>query len=157
MGSANDRRYNVAASLMMTSSNGNIFRVTGHLCEEFTGPRWIPRTKASDAELWCFLWVWKKNGWVNSGDAGDLRRYRVHYDVRVMPEWSLPFVCHQLTGACWGRPGAPHQGWGFPSGLLPTYHKTWRRTRDCLWPKWTCGPVYDAESTPRPLWNECQL
>ena len=30
----------------MTSSNGNIFRVTGHLCGEFTGPRWIPRTKA---------------------------------------------------------------------------------------------------------------
>ena len=27
---------------MMTSSNGNIFRVTGHLCGEFTGPRWIP-------------------------------------------------------------------------------------------------------------------
>ena len=41
---------------MMTSSNGNIFRVTGHLCGEFTGPRWIPRKKASDAELWCFLW-----------------------------------------------------------------------------------------------------
>ena len=42
--------------IMMTSSNGIIFRVTGHLCGEFTGPRWIPRTKASDAELWCFLW-----------------------------------------------------------------------------------------------------
>ena len=41
---------------MMTSWNGNIFRVTGHLCGEFTGHRWIPRTKASDAELWCFLW-----------------------------------------------------------------------------------------------------
>ena len=40
---------------MMTSSNGNVFRVTGHLCWEFTGLRWIPRTKASDAELWCFL------------------------------------------------------------------------------------------------------
>ena len=38
---------------MMTSSNGNIFRVTGHLCGKFTGPRWITRTKASDAELWC--------------------------------------------------------------------------------------------------------
>ena len=36
---------------MMTSSNWNIFRVTGHLCGEFTGPRWIPRTKASDAKL----------------------------------------------------------------------------------------------------------
>ena len=41
---------------MMTSSNENIFRVTGHLCGEFTGPRWIPRTTASNAELWCFLW-----------------------------------------------------------------------------------------------------
>ena len=41
---------------MMTSSNRNIFRVTGHLCGEFTGPQWIHRTKASDAELWCFLW-----------------------------------------------------------------------------------------------------
>ena len=41
---------------MMTSSNGNIFRVTGPLCGEFTGNRWIPRTKASDAELWYFIW-----------------------------------------------------------------------------------------------------
>ena len=41
---------------MMTSSNGNIFHVTGHLCWEFTGPRWIPWIKASDAELWCLLW-----------------------------------------------------------------------------------------------------
>ena len=40
----------------MTSSNGNIFCVSGHLCGEFTGPRWIPLTKACDAELWCFLW-----------------------------------------------------------------------------------------------------
>ena len=41
---------------MMTSSNGSIFRVTGPLWREFTGHRWIPITKASDAELWCFLW-----------------------------------------------------------------------------------------------------
>ena len=33
----------------MTSSNGNIFRVTGPLCGEFIGLRWLPRTKASDA------------------------------------------------------------------------------------------------------------
>ena len=43
------------ADALMTSSNGNIFRVTGHLCGEFTGHRWIPLTKASDAELWCFF------------------------------------------------------------------------------------------------------
>ena len=30
---------------MMTSSNGNIFRVTGHLCGEFTGPGEFPAQK----------------------------------------------------------------------------------------------------------------
>ena len=41
--------------IMMTPSNGNNFRVTGLLYGKFTGHRWIPRTKATDAELWCFL------------------------------------------------------------------------------------------------------
>ena len=47
--------------------------------------RWIPHTKASDAGLWCFclICVWI-NGWVNNREAGDLRRYRGHYDVIVM-------------------------------------------------------------------------
>ena len=62
---------------MMTSSNGNIFRVTGHLCGEFAGPRWFPHTKASNVELWCFSLVCARiNGWVNTGPAGDLRRHR---------------------------------------------------------------------------------
>ena len=41
---------------MMTSLNGNIFRVTGPLWGKSTGHQWIPLTKASDTELWCFLW-----------------------------------------------------------------------------------------------------
>ena len=49
-------RVNFLGKSMMTSSNGNIFRVTGPLCGEFTGDRWIPRSKASDAGLWCFPW-----------------------------------------------------------------------------------------------------
>ena len=69
----------------MTASNGNISRVTGHLCGEFTGHRWILHTKAIDAELWCFLrsapWI---NGWVNNREAGDLRYHRARYDVIVM-------------------------------------------------------------------------
>ena len=40
----------------MTSSNGNIFRVTGPLWGESTGHRRILLTKASDVELWRFLW-----------------------------------------------------------------------------------------------------
>ena len=65
---------------------------TGHLCGEFTGPRWIPRTKASDAQLWCFLLAaseWTV-GWVNNGEAGDLSRYGAHYDVIVMCQDLLP-------------------------------------------------------------------
>ena len=67
----------------MMETNGNIFRVTGPLCGEFNGHRWIPHTKASDAELWCFLWfsLWI-NGWVNR-EAGHLRRYRAHYDAII--------------------------------------------------------------------------
>ena len=75
----------IPADDMMTSSNGNIFCVTGPLCGEFTGHRWIPLTKASDAELWCFLWSapWI-NGWVSNREAGDLRRHHAHDDVSVM-------------------------------------------------------------------------
>ena len=40
---------------MMTSSNGNIFRVSGPLWGEFSCHPWIHLTKACDAELWCFL------------------------------------------------------------------------------------------------------
>ena len=69
----------------MTSSNGDIFRITGHLCGEFTGHRWIPRTKASDAELWFFFFDLRPNTrWVNNREAGDLRHHRAHYDVIVM-------------------------------------------------------------------------
>ena len=39
----------------MTSSNGNLFRVTGPLWRESTGHWWISLTKASDAKFWCFL------------------------------------------------------------------------------------------------------
>ena len=42
-------------STMMTSSNGNLFCVTGHLCEEFTGHRWIPH-KGQWRGAWCSLW-----------------------------------------------------------------------------------------------------
>ena len=60
------------------------FRVTGHLGGEFTAHRRIPHTKASDAELWYFLRSAPDNGWINNGEAGDLRRHRVHYDVTEM-------------------------------------------------------------------------
>ena len=84
---------------MMTSSNGNIFRVTGPLCGEFTGPR--------------FLICARINGWVNNGEAGDLRRYRTHYDAIVIivqmhspnnlwtPWWRIPLWHHKFVAGLW--------------------------------------------------------
>ena len=45
---------------------------------EFPAQR--PVTRSFDVSLICA----RINGWVNNGEAGDLRRHRVHYDVIVM-------------------------------------------------------------------------
>ena len=42
---------------MTTSSNENIFRVTGPLCGEFTDHWWIHLTKANDAVL-CYVFFY---------------------------------------------------------------------------------------------------
>ena len=71
----------------MTSSDGNIFRVTGPLCEEFTGPDEFPtqRPVTRNFDVFFDLRLNKMiNGWVNNRGAGDLRRHSGHYDVSVM-------------------------------------------------------------------------
>ena len=70
--------------IMVTSSNGNIFRVIDLLCGEFTGHRGITHTKASDAEhKFSLICAWT-NSWAHNGDTGDLRRHRTDHDVAVM-------------------------------------------------------------------------
>ena len=60
------------------------FCFTFPLWGESTWYRWIPLTKASDAEfLYSFTCVWT-NGWENNRNDGYLRRHRAHYDVTVM-------------------------------------------------------------------------
>ena len=61
----NGQTLSIVIQYMLTSSNENIFRITGPLCGEFPGHWriplefpghwWIPLTKASNADLWCFL------------------------------------------------------------------------------------------------------
>ena len=63
----------------MTSSNGNIFPVTGHLCAG-NSPR---KDQWRGALMFSLICVWI-NGWVNNREAGDLKHYRAHYDVIVM-------------------------------------------------------------------------
>ena len=92
-------------TLFTSSSNGNIFLFTGHLCGEITGHGWITGTNASDAERWCFLW---SAPWASNGEAGDLRRHYAPYDVNVMFTihsrkdahdllcFVLLWLCHQI-------------------------------------------------------------
>ena len=46
----------VRLQAMMTSSNRNIFRVTGLLCGEFTGHRWFPTQRTVTRSFNVFLW-----------------------------------------------------------------------------------------------------
>ena len=70
---------------MMKSLNGNIFRVTGHLCGEFTGPPVNSPHKGQWRGVLIFTLICARiNGWANNREAGDLRRHRAHYDVIVM-------------------------------------------------------------------------
>ena len=101
---------------MMTSSNGNIFCVTRPLCREFNGHRWIPLTKTSNAELWCW------NGWINNRDAGDLRRHCAHYYVTVMGRFRSDLGCAPVV--------ARHS----PFQLTrPPYKNIWRPSISRYW------------------------
>ena len=71
-------------STIMTSSNGNIFRVTGPLCGNSPVPVNSPhKGQWHWALMFSLICAWI-NDWVNNREAGDLRRHRGHYDVTVM-------------------------------------------------------------------------
>ena len=79
----------------MTSSNGNIFRVTGPLCGEFTGPGEFP-TQRPVTRMFSLICVWI-NDWVNNREAGDLRRHRGHHYVIVMT--FIPYTVRHLINS----------------------------------------------------------
>ena len=76
------------------------------------GHRWIPLTKASDAELWFFLicaWI---NSWVNNREAVDLGPHRTHYAAIVMSTNQTDKQRVLMHG---------HQGWNVRHGLCHIY------------------------------------
>ena len=86
---------------MMTSSNGNIFHPTGPLWAESTGHRWIPLTKTSDAEHWCFLWstpeqtVGQTIETAVFWDAFALIMTSLYWNARINREMFTPVVSHE--------------------------------------------------------------
>ena len=83
-GSPPCKKERMVSEHMMTSSNAKFFALLA-ICPgnspvpgEFLAHR--PGTRSSDVSFIC-VWI---NGWVNNREAGDLKRYRAHYDVTVM-------------------------------------------------------------------------
>ena len=75
---------------MMTSSNGNIFRVAGPLCGNSPVTGEFPsQGQWRGAWMISLICAWT-NGWVNNRDACDLRCHRAHYDISVM--WIFSFT-----------------------------------------------------------------
>ena len=113
--------FNFLMFLMMTSSNGNIFRVTGPLCEELTGPSEFPTqrpvTRRFDFSLIC-VWI---NGWVNNREAGDLRR---HHGIIVK---LAPLYLHCLVFVWWYEEPSQQESSYWSSSLMifqPQHHKS---------------------------------
>ena len=74
----------ISSSHMMTLSNGNIFRVTGPLCGEFTGPGEFPTKRPVTRSFHVYFDLRLNKRLRKQREAGDLRRHRGHYDVNVM-------------------------------------------------------------------------
>ena len=73
---------------MMTSSNGNILRVTGPLCGESTGPGEFPTQRPVTRSFDVFFDLRLNKRLSKHREAGDLRRHRGHYDVNVMNKYN---------------------------------------------------------------------
>ena len=100
-----DMPYWIFLWLMMTSSNGNIFRVAGPLCGEFTGHRWIPHTRTSDADFDVFFDLrlnqqlskqWRHQ-WFETPSHSLWRPCNALDFPAVYP---YVFLCFQVSGSC---------------------------------------------------------
>ena len=119
------------------------------------------------ALMFSLICVWI-NGWVNNGEAGDLRRYRAYYDVTVMKNINIKpcWIIQQANAFMLNRAGsrfAPSQWeaallcndvshWlnaSLESDLLNTWlrQKTWTR----VWPNVTSKVGHDLRYRPSTL------
>ena len=115
------------------------------------------------ALMFSLISVWI-NGWVNSGEAGDLRRHRAHYDVIIM-ETKVSYRClidiHVMVYAITGILNLPHVRFKckqycilyFPLHSLLTSKHDMAQLIKYVVPVPLC---YTHTSTP-PLFQDCVL
>ena len=74
------------------------------------------------ALMFSLICLWR-NGWVNNRDAGDLRRYRAHYDVTVMYFSSLDCIFANRSSAF--QPIRYAHGYVLLYFIFPILYKIW--------------------------------
>ena len=77
-------------------TNGSYFRFDDGNKIKYSIPIIIIREMGklnTQSPIYCMICV-LINGWVNNREAGDLRRYRAHYDVNVMIYATFTGVSH---------------------------------------------------------------
>ena len=110
----------------MTSSNGNIFRVTG-LCAGNSPVAAESPTKGQWRGALMFSLICAQiNGWVNNCEAVGLRRHRTHYDAIV-----LSFMLKRDSRQIPQRQN-PQQYMLFPHTAAIIDHTTWRKVASGL-------------------------
>ena len=147
---------------MLTSSNGNIFRVTGSLCGKSTGRWWIPLTKAIDVELWCFLRSapeqtlgskqaietpakWDAIALIMTSPWNPQMEY--HWDhfylhgSTLIPAW----ISHYIQYNVWGEILVHFQNWAWISKFIPHFTRhvitylCWDKSQS-MWVQWAPEP-----------------
>ena len=126
----------------MTSSNGNMFRVTGFCAGIHRWLRGIHRSPVNYPHtdqcrgvlMFSLICAWT-NGWVNNQDASDLRRHRAHNDVTVV--WCRIVI--QWSGQPWDLSA-------FNSSLLSNFELVKRAK--------LVDPLSSQIGGFRPLWKE---
>ena len=102
-------KYLVCA--MMTSSNGNIFRVTGPLCGEFTGPGQFPTqrpvtrsfdvffdlrlNKRSSKQPWG--WWFETPSWTLWRQCNEYRKYNMHISASYARFFSASIIEYSVS------------------------------------------------------------
>ena len=102
---------------MVTSPNGNIFRITGPLCGELAS--FAHKVQWRRALMFSLIWAWI-NGCVNNREAGDLRHQHNHYDVSVM---NYRIHGENSSSNHWNTSVTSHERWDIPN----------QQQLNCLW------------------------
>ena len=94
---------------MMTSSNGNIFRVTVPFCAGNSPVNSTHKDQWRGTLMFSYICAWI-NGWVNNPEADVLSCHRAHYDVIVMTKEDpdgTPYLNH-MAAVRWDVISMPH-------------------------------------------------